>query len=109
MVKYSKQSRKRVVNKLNEVYIMKTIKELLDQIELTEEQLQQAKTLQKNVFKTFNKVDEKPCVGDTYGLCEYPIVRVHEYGEGYYRIHTLDLNGNPTVDNIFYVYCEGGK
>jgi nucleoside permease NupC len=32
---------------------------VLDQIELSEEQLQQAKTLQKNVFKTFNKVDEK--------------------------------------------------
>ena len=32
---------------------------VLDKIELTEEQLQQAKTLQKNVFKTFNKVDEK--------------------------------------------------
>ena len=31
----------------------------LEQIELTEEQLQNAKTLQKNVFKTFNKVDEK--------------------------------------------------
>lgn len=32
---------------------------VLDQIELSEEQLQQAKNLQKNVFKTFNKVDEK--------------------------------------------------
>ena len=31
----------------------------LEQIELSEEQLQQAKNLQKNVFKTFNKVDEK--------------------------------------------------
>ena len=32
---------------------------VLGQIELTKEQIQQAKTLQKNVFKTFNKVDEK--------------------------------------------------
>jgi hypothetical protein len=31
----------------------------LEQIELSEEQIQQAKNLQKNVFKTFNKVDEK--------------------------------------------------
>lgn len=32
---------------------------VLDQIELSEEQLKDAKNLQKNVFKTFNKVDEK--------------------------------------------------
>lgn len=32
---------------------------VLDKINLTEEQLQEAKNLQKNVFKTFNKVDEK--------------------------------------------------
>lgn len=32
---------------------------VLDQIELSEEQIKDAKNLQKNVFKTFNKVDEK--------------------------------------------------
>lgn len=36
----------------------KKFNKALDKIELTEEQLQEAKVLQRNTFKTFNKVDE---------------------------------------------------
>ena len=45
--------------KKNEGAIEKNLSKALEDIELTDEQLKDAKRLQYNTFKTFNKVDEK--------------------------------------------------
>ena len=93
-----------IVNKFEEVLIMKSIKELLEGWEQPI-----SREVKPGVFIYFNKVVEKPKVGYTVGVHQYKIFRVHDYGEGFYRIHTLDLDGKPSIDNIFYVYCEVGE
>ena len=54
-----KNSKKYEKWKKNEGAVEKNISKALENIELSEEQLKDAKRLQYNTFKTFNKVDEK--------------------------------------------------
>ena len=93
----------------------KRLSEAMESIELSEEQIQDAKRLQKNTFKTFNKVDEKSqrysesleALGQSI---QYPISLIaSSIGLIFGMKHinkAMDLKGSPAMNEMMkYLAC----
>ena len=92
--------------KKNEGAIERNYSEALDNIEFSEEQIKDAKRLQHNTFKTFNKIDEKSqkyaesleALGQSM---QYPVSMIFSIIAMIFGLkHITQIEKSKTIDNI---------